>query len=401
METKNRRSWRQPPVGRNGSSCARLFSELAERFDPDALGLSTTRSVARLRERDGVECDVEITRRAARLIPLGPRRPDSLITADASTWTDLAANLTSGMEAYRDGRLKVRGNLHVGVGFLAATARTRGPERLLFRHMRTSQGNVSILTAGRGEPVLFMHGLGATKASFLPSIAALADRHRCIAMDLPGFGDSDKPIFAPYDAEFFGRWGVAVLDALEIDRAHVVGHSLGGRAAIEFGLQRPDRVTRLVLMMPSLAWRRSRPWAPWLRLVRPELGVLQLTPRLFVERFLDWLLPDDASEWAAAGKDEFLRSFMTPAGRAAFYAAARQIYLEEPDGPRGFWSRLSGLAMPSLFIWGKKDRLVPLAFQRHVSAILPTSRHLELDCGHVPQLERPREVHAAIRRFLG
>ena len=401
METKNRRSWRQPPVGRNGSSRVRLFSELAERFDPDALGLSTTRSVARLRERDGVECDVEITRRAARLIPLGPRRPDSLITADASTWTDLAANLTSGMEAYRDGRLKVRGNLHVGIGFLAATARTRGPERLLFRHVRTSQGNVSILTAGRGEPVLFMHGLGATKASFLPSIAALADRHRCIAMDLPGFGDSDKPIFAPYDAEFFGRWGIAVLDALEIDRAHVVGHSLGGRAAIEFGLQRPDRVTRLVLMMPSLAWRRSRPWAPWLRLVRPELGVLQLTPRLFVERFLDWLLPDDASEWAAAGKDEFLRSFMTPAGRAAFYAAARQIYLEEPDGPRGFWSRLSGLAMPSLFIWGKKDRLVPLAFQRHVSAILPTSRHLELDCGHVPQLERPREVHAAIRRFLG
>ena len=232
-------------------------------------------------------------------------------------------------------------------------------------------------------------------------VDSLSDCFFYHTMDLPGFGDSDKPVFAAYDAGFFSRWGAAVLDALEIERAHVVGHSLGGRAAIEFGLQRPDRVTRLVLMMPSLAWRRSRPWAPWLRLVRPELGVLQLTPRLFVERFLDWLLPDDASEWAAAGKDEFLRSFMTPAGRAAFYAAARQIYLEEPDGPRGFWSRLSGLAMPSLFIWGKKDRLVPLAFQRHVSAILPTSRHLELDCGHVPQLERPREVHAAIRRFLG
>jgi pimeloyl-ACP methyl ester carboxylesterase len=378
-----------------------VFAELVGRLDHEAIDVPAGGATVRLSVRDGAAYDVQLTHDGARLKNPSSRRPDALITADSRTWTGLSTNLTNGMAAYREGRLSVRGNLHVGVGFLAATARTGGPARLRFTRQRTALGDVSILTAGRGHPLLFMHGLGATKASFLPSVAALSDRYRCIAMDLPGFGDSDKPVFAAYDAAFFSRWAVALLDSLNIRRAHVVGHSLGGRAAIELGLQSPDRLDRVVLMMPSLAWRRKRPWAPWLRLVRPELGALQLTPRLFVERFLDWVFPDEAGEWAAAGKDEFLRSFLTPSGRAAFYAAARKIYLEEPSGPRGFWSRLHGLAAPSLFVWGKRDRLVPLAFQRHVAAVLPASRHLEIDCGHVPQLERPREVHQAIQRFLG
>jgi len=93
---------------------------------------------------------------------------------------------------------------------------------------------VSVLEAGRGRPILMAHGLGATKASFLPTVSALAEHHRCIAMDLPGFGDSDKPLFAPYDAAFFSDWMAAVADHLELRRSHVVGHSMGGRAAIEF-----------------------------------------------------------------------------------------------------------------------------------------------------------------------
>lgn len=387
------------PTGRRSESTG-VFEILTERLDWDALDVPTGHAVVRLEEQAGAVCDVSLVGRTARVVAPVVRRPDAVLTADTRTWGRIAADLSSGMAAYQGGRLRVRGNLHVGVGFLAATAPTSEGARLRFVQQETGLGTVSLMLAGKGEPVLFMHGLGTTKASFLPSIAALGRSHRCIAMDLPGFGDSDKPVFAPYDPAFFSKWAIAVLDALHIRKAHVVGHSLGGRAAIEMGLRHPERVRNLVLMMPSLAWRRERPWATWLRLVRPELGVLQLTPRLVVERFLDWLIPDTTG-WAAAGKDEFLRSFMVPSGRAAFYAAARMIYLEEPDGPRGFWSRLGALDVPSLFIWGRHDRLVPLAFHRHVAQAVPASRHLELDCGHVPQLECPRQLHGAIRRFLG
>ena len=196
-----------------------------------------------------------------------------------------------------------------------------------------------MLEAGVGPPVLAIHGLGATKGSFLPTVDALADHFRVIAVDLPGFGDSDKPIGAAYDPRFFADAIVDLLDALGLHRANLIGNSLGGRVALEVALREPERVDRLALLAPSLAWRRPRRWAPALRLVRPELGLVQLAPRPVVEAIVHRLIPGADEGWTAAGVDEFLRAYLTPAGRAAFYAAARQIYLEAPHGEAGFWTR--------------------------------------------------------------
>jgi pimeloyl-ACP methyl ester carboxylesterase len=193
---------------------------------------------------------------------------------------------------------------------------------------------------------------------------------------------------------------VALLDALEIDCAHVVGNSMGGRVALELGLRHEDRVRRLALLAPSLSWLKPRPWAPYLRLVPTQLGIIQPAPRVLIEMIVKQVVPGADQEWTAAGIDEFLRSYLTPLGRAAFYAAARNIYLEEPRGPDGLWTRLGELQPQALFVWGQKDALVPIAFGRHVREELPGAQHLELNCGHVPQLERPRQTHDAMVRFL-
>jgi len=73
---------------------------------------------------------------------------------------------------------------------------------------------------------------------------------------------------------------------------------------------------------------------------------------------------------------------------------------EEPHGLDGFWTRLRELSPHCLFVWGRNDKVVPAAFARHVEDVLSAATHLELDCGHVPQLERPKQTHAAIERFL-
>ena len=304
------------------------------------------------------------------------------------------------MAAYQSGRLSVRRNLHVGVGFLAATSGATFPGRLRFRTIATRGSRLSIMEAGTGPPALAVHGLGGTKGSFLPTVAALASRFRTISVDLPGFGDSDKPIGARYDARFFADAVVDLLDALALERAHLIGNSLGGRVVLEMGLRHPSRVGRLALLAPSLAWQRERPWLGLLRLTRPELGLVQVTPRWLVEAIVHRLIPGADEGWTAAGVDEFLRAYLTPAGRAAFYAAARQVYLEEPHGEGGFWTRLSALEADALFVWGRHDRIVPIAFARHVEAALPGARHLELDCGHVPQIELPRQTHTALAAFL-
>jgi pimeloyl-ACP methyl ester carboxylesterase len=374
---------------------------LVERFDRSAIDVPSGWARIRLGVADEGQCDVLVNGDRIRITAADARTTaDATLTADRATWDGIAKDLRGGVDAYRGGRLVIRHNLNLGVGFLAATSGATGPERLRFLSIDTASGRLSILTAGVGDPVVLIHGLGATKGSFLPTVAALAGTFRTIALDLPGFGDSDKPLGAAYHAPFFARAVVNLMDTLELPTAHMIGNSLGGRVALELGLRYPKRVGRLALLAPSLAWRRERPWAPLVRLLRPELGLLQLAPRWLVEAVVHRTIPAVGSSWVQAGVDEFLRAYLTPRGRAAFYAAARQIYLEEPHGAKGFWTRLATLQPPTLFVWGKRDSLVPVAFATHVKAALPSARHLKLDCGHVPQLERPAETHAAIAAFL-
>ncbi len=372
---------------------------LAARYDPATFEPQPGAARVRLAIRDGEQWDAVIADGAARLVAASGDAAATM-SADAHTWTAIAKTPRGALDAYRSGRLTVRRNLHLGVGFLAATSGQSGAGRLRFQMLATRHGALSSMQAGSGPPVVALHGLGGTKVSFLTTVTALSTRFHVIAVDLPGFGDSDKPIGASYDNRFFARSVVAALDALEIERAHLIGNSLGGRIALEVGLEHADRVDHVALLCPSLAWRRERPWAPMVKLMQPKLGLVQLAPRPLVEGIVRRLIPGADEGWAAAGVDEFLRAYLTPAGRAAFYAAARHIYLEEPHGEHGFWTRLGGLRPPALFVWGKRDRLVPIAFERHVAEALPQARHLELDCGHVPQIERPRQTHEALGRFF-
>ena len=373
-----------------------VLRTLAERFDPAAFDSPRGRALLRLRVEGEGDWDA-LADGHLELRPAGAEKPDARLSADAATWRRMGEDVRGGMEAFRRGRLTLRDDLHLGVGFLAATSGLTGPERLEVGRVGTRIGDIAVLRGGTGENVVLLHGLGATKASFLPTVAALAGHFRVTAIDLPGFGDSVMPVGAAYDPPFFSDAVAALLDACEIERAHLVGNSMGGRVALEVGFDHPDRVGRLALLAPSLAWLRERPWAPLLKALRPELGLLQPAPRPIVEGIVRSLVPGAREGWSAVGVDEFLRGYLSPRGRAAFYAAARNIYLEEPDR---LWSRLKALQGEALFVWGREDRLVPIGFARHVREALPAAEHLELDCGHVPQLEAPRRTHAAVRDFF-
>jgi pimeloyl-ACP methyl ester carboxylesterase len=368
---------------------------LIDRWDPEAFDAPGGRARIRLIVKDDCEWDAVVHGAAVALRPPAGS-PDATIAAPAATWRRIASDLAGGLAEHGAGRLQVRKNLHIGVGFLAAAGGRRDGKGLRLSRVKTRHGSVAIQEAGEGPPVVMLHGLGGTKVSFLPTQAALAPDFRTIAVDLPGFGDSDKPV-GSYDAKFFAKWVVGLLDALEIDRTQLIGHSMGGRVAIEMGMSHADRVDCLALMTPSLAWLRDKRWTPYLRLLRPELAFLQPAPRAIVERFVRVAVPGADGGWSAAGIDEFLRSYLTPRGRVAFYAAARNIYLEEGGE---FWTRLEAVEARSLFIWGRRDQLIPIGFSRHVRKALPAAEHVELDCGHIPQFERPAQTHAAISRFL-
>jgi pimeloyl-ACP methyl ester carboxylesterase len=335
-------------------------------------------------------------------------KPDSTLIADRDTLVGVLEGTLQGVEEFLGGRLFVRGNLALPLE-LDDLLHPRSRDVRAPRCHRIRAGGIETfyLEAGPtdGPPVVLLHGLGATSASFLPTIWDLARDHHVYAVDLPGFGESDKPV-RPLHAAYFSRWVESFMDAVGLEKADLVGNSMGGRIAIEVGLRSPDRVGRMVLYMPSLAWRRFRIFVRLVRVLRPELGVLPI-PMLhaIVLQSIKTMfahperVPGPAMKGAA---DEFVRYFATPRGRVAFFSASREIYLEDPFGRRGFWERLPSLKPPTLFLFGEKDRLVPHGFQRHVQRALPgASFTLMDDCGHVPQFELPDRTNALTREFFG
>ena len=345
--------------------------------------------------------------RACDVRPSPTREPDVVIGTDASTWLALREGRMSGLDAFSQRRLYARGDLDVAVGF-EGLFRLPGDRDPLLRitEVEIAGARVSTLIAGSGaEQVICLHGLGANKTSFFETVAALTPDFTVHAIDLPGFGSSSKPALPRYNAPWFGRAVLSYMDELAIDRAHLVGNSMGGRIALEVGFRAPERVGSLNLLAPAVAFTKRRQFVPLVKLLRPELASIPHPLRAATVRTHFWSLfaqPENLDPSVAdIAADEFCRTYRSRAARVAFFAALRNIYLDEPYGHDGFWSRLAALEPPSLFIWGDADKLVPASFSRHVREALPSAGQVILDdCGHVPQVEHAEFTNRLIRQHI-
>jgi pimeloyl-ACP methyl ester carboxylesterase len=263
---------------------------------------------------------------------------------------------------------------------------------------------VSTLTMGNGPDVLLIHGLGGTRASLFETAAALSGRYRVHLPDLPGFGSSSKPATGGFNARWYSDIMLGLMDELDIEDAHFVGNSMGGRIALEAALLAPGRVRALGLLCPAVAWVK-RGFHPIVRLLRPEFGFLPhaFSRGMVAAHFWSLLCDRDVLDPALGDLmvDEFRRIYHTPGARYAFLSCARNIYLERPFGRGGFYPRLAELHTPALFIWGSHDPLVPAAFERRVREWLPTATQVTLDnCGHLPQVECAGETNRLLRDFF-
>jgi pimeloyl-ACP methyl ester carboxylesterase len=350
---------------------------------------------------------VELEPDSCRVLSKPGPDPDTVIGTDAATWLELREGDLSGLDAFRSRRLWVRGNVDLAVAFEGFFRLPNGRLPLVRLHDVTAgKAKISTMTSGDGpEKVVLIHGLGSNKTSFYETASALTPDYTVHAIDLPGFGSSSKPGRAPYDPPWFARSIVRFLDSLGIDRAHLVGNSLGGRVALEVGLAAPDRVATLSLLSPSMAWRRNRGFVPIVKLLRPELAAIPHPIAGGIVRRQFWNLFGRPERLHPSSADiavsEFLATYRDHAARVAFHSVARAIYLEEPFGENGFWTRLESLAPPAMFVWGQEDPLVPLAFSHHVAEALPEARQIVLEeCGHVPQVELPEDTNALVHDFI-
>jgi pimeloyl-ACP methyl ester carboxylesterase/putative sterol carrier protein len=330
--------------------------------------------------------------------------PALRMVADPDTWMAMDDGRLLPIDAFTARRLTVSGNADLAV---------RVQTLFLPLHARPASGDLeqvdveidgirlSCYVAGSGPPMVLLHGLGGYKLSWLPMLAPLAARHRLVVPDLPGHGASDKPS-ADYSPRFFARVVRRLMDVLEMDRAVLVGNSMGGRVAIELALRSPKRVDSLVLLAPAVPGIRLRFLMNFTRIVPTELGAIPIPLR---ERWAEGLvrrmfgspglMPPETFRVAA---DEFIRIYREPRARMAFFSSLRHLVTERPDP---FWETMRRVKQPALVVSGSEDHLVAPRLAAKLAHHLPHGRLVPFSgVGHVPQVEAPQEVLTELWPFL-
>jgi pimeloyl-ACP methyl ester carboxylesterase len=261
---------------------------------------------------------------------------------------------------------------------------------------------VNVIDMGEGDAIVFIHGLSGAWVNWLENIPHFARDHRVIAMDLPGFGHSPMPA-ERISISGYGRIVDELLDALGIDRAVVVGNSMGGFIGAEVAIAFGTRVDRLVLVSAagiSIEHQRNERVLRYLErlddvlilsggwmatrsagLARRKRARRQIM-RLVAHRAQDLPAPLIAEQVMGSGKPGFV-----PALDALTDYPIRD--------------RLSEIRCPVLVVWGEEDRLVPVRDAYIFGELIPSSRVVVWpETGHVAMLERPAAFNALVDEFL-
>jgi pimeloyl-ACP methyl ester carboxylesterase len=258
---------------------------------------------------------------------------------------------------------------------------------LASQYLQIGDITVRYLDQGTGQAVILVHGLGGSIESWANNIDALSREMRVIALDLPGFGQSDKPKMN-YTIKFYRDFLASFIERLELSAA-LVGSSLGGQIATEVAISRPDLVQRLVLISPAGALPASFKGSPALKRyvkVTKAKSVEQVKQALFA---VDGKPVDDAY-----ARMVFERLSMPGAGDAflsALVGSARASRLN---------SRLHKIRAATLLLWGKEDAMIPIKFIDPFVK-MKNCRIIMLEgCGHRPHVEKPALFNRTITDFM-
>ncbi len=270
------------------------------------------------------------------------------------------------------------------------------------RWVRVEDRWMNVLDYGSGPPLLFIHGLSGCWQNWLENIPYFARDHRVIAMDLPGFGQSEMPV-EPISIKGYAATIDALMEELDVETAQVAGNSMGGFIGAEVAIQHPARVERLVLVAAaglSIEYIRTQ-----------RTQGLRHGAENIAFFYVGWL----ASQSHTVAARKRLRSalLLLVAAHPAKLPAALTIEQVAGSGKPGFSDalqamcdyplrdRLEKIGCPTFIVWGDKDRLVPVRDAAIFEKLIPDARAvIYKDTGHITMMERPARFNRDVDAFL-
>ncbi len=255
---------------------------------------------------------------------------------------------------------------------------------------------------GEGPPLLLLHGFGANSHTWSKIRVMLSLHHRVFAPDLKGFGASPKPEAGGYSLRDHADCVLRFIAQRGLRDVAIVGHSFGGGVALQVALDlRNHHATALrrLVLIDGMAWPQPIPAV--FRVMRtPGLGELMMagmTPRWIVRLAL-LMCYYDPRKIEDATVERYAAPLRERAARRALLRTVRETSRSELEA---LLTRLEDIAAPVTLLWGKQDRIVPVAIATHLQAAIPGARLIVLDgCGHIPQEEFAEGTLAVLREVL-
>ncbi|MGD0226029.1 MAG: alpha/beta hydrolase [Terriglobia bacterium] len=247
---------------------------------------------------------------------------------------------------------------------------------------------IAYYEAGRGNTVILIHGLGADSRHWAANIDALSQNSRVIAMDMIGYGQSDKPLMR-YTAANFADYLRGFMQALKIPKASLVGNSLGGWVALELAIRHPQMVDKLVLV-------DSAGLQPTEGLKMPAGGGLKSLTPLNTQWFFDLMEANKAWATTDLGPNSFERHVQNGDSYTVASTVAEIITGHDFED-----KKLGKVRAPTLVVWGRDDLLIPLPIGEALHQGIAGSQMVVIDgTGHIPMVGKPAEFNEAVGKFL-
>lgn len=254
--------------------------------------------------------------------------------------------------------------------------------------------NISYISEGSGKPILFIHGLSGYKENWEFSIPFFSKNYNAIAIDLPGFGNSDKPV-TDYTIDFYSEVIKDFLEELRIEKTVLVGNSMGGQISLLFALKYPQKLEKLVLAdaaginpegaqnpLPLDPKAMSQPKGLSPAIVKMIMRMLFYKQSEVSEKLVERAILD-------MKREDY------PASFNALLSSASNIF--ETD----LTESIKDIIIPTLIVWGEKDRLLSQKYAQIFNEKIKKSKLALIgECGHVPMLEKPDEFNKAVDNFI-
>lgn len=255
--------------------------------------------------------------------------------------------------------------------------------------------NVCYEVEGKGDDLILVHGLGSSREIWRNTMKAASRLFKVYAIDLPGFGSSDKPDIQ-YGLPFYTDFMGSLLEELGIEKCALDGASMGGVIAASFASKYPDRVSKLVLTDPA----GLTPLGTGLTRI-PLIGDAAFWLMSRNKNMLRQLQEDSFYNPSMAHKtfaDNGWDSMRNKAYREAILKNARYLSKVHPE----YVESLRDIKARTLIIWGKDDRIMPVSDAHRYGELIRGSRVVLIDkCGHIPHVEKSDEYNKVLLAFLG